>query len=78
MSYINADITAYEIEYLKNLDDVNSFYLVFNNADAYFECIDENKYLVFALTDNNKKALENFKKFCDEIKEEIRTRRGAI
>ena len=29
--------------------------------------------MVFALTDKNKKALENYKELRDEIKEEIRT-----
>ena len=61
ISYINADITAYEIEYFKNLDDENSLYLVFNNVDVYFECNGEHKYLVFALTDN-KKSNRDFQK----------------
>ena len=51
-------------------------YLVFNNVDAYFEYIDEDKYLVFALTNKNKKALENYKELWNEIKEEIKTIRG--
>ena len=33
--FISANITAYEI------DSVNSLYLVFNDVDVYFECIDE-------------------------------------
>ena len=48
-------------------------HLVFNDLDAYFQCINENKYLVFALTDKNRKALENYKELWNEIKEEIRT-----
>ena len=72
ISFTSTDIVVYEIEYFKNLDGINSLYLLFNNVDAYFECIDGNKYLVFALTDKNKRALENYK----EIKEEIRTIRG--
>ena len=55
---------------------LNSLYLGFNNVDAYVECIDGNKYLVFALTDKNKKALENYRELWDEIKEEIKTIRG--
>ena len=51
-------------------------YLVFNKEDAYFECIEEDKYLVFALTDKNEKALENYKELWNEIKEEIKTIRG--
>ena len=49
---------------------------VFNDVDTYFEWIYEKKYLVFALTDKNKKALENYRELWDEIKEEIRTIRG--
>ena len=52
-------------------------YLVFNDVDAYFECIDENKYLIFDLTDKNKEALENYKELCSEIKDEIETIRGT-
>ena len=50
--------------------------LVFNDVNACFECIDRNKYLVFALTDKNREALENYKELWNEIKEEIRTIRG--
>ena len=52
-------------------------YLVFNDVDAYFECIDENKYLIFDLTDKNKEALKNYKELCSEIKDEIETIRGT-
>ena len=41
ISFTSTDIVAYEIEYFKNLDGINSLYLVFNDVDAYFECIDE-------------------------------------
>ena len=44
--------------------------------DAYLECIDKDKYLVFALTDKNKTALENYKELWNEIKEEIKTING--
>ena len=46
ISFTSTYIVAYEIEHFKNLEDVNSFYLVFNDVDASFECIDGNKYLV--------------------------------
>ena len=51
-------------------------YLVLIDVDAYFECIDENKYLVFALTDKNRESLENYKERCSEIKDEIETIKG--
>ena len=62
ISFTNTDAAVYEIEYFKNLDDVNPLYLVFNDVDAYFECIDGNKYLVFARIDKNKRLLENYRK----------------
>ena len=68
--------TSTDIEYFKNLDGVNSLYLAFHDVDAYFECIDENKYLVFALVDKNREALENYKEIWIEIKEEIETIRA--
>ena len=62
MTFTSTNSFIYDIEYFKNLDGVNSSYLVFNDVDAYFECIDENKYLVFALTDKNREALESYKR----------------
>ena len=50
--FTNNDSVVYDIEYFKNLDSVNSLHLVFNDVDAFFEEYNENKYLVFALTDN--------------------------
>ena len=76
IAFTNADAVVYEIEYFKNLDGVNPLHLVFNDVDAYLECIDENKCVVFALTNKNRKALENYRELWNEIKEEIRTIRG--
>ena len=72
----NTDFVVYDIEYFKNLDSANSLYLVFNDVDAYFECIDENKYLVFALTDKKREALENYKEVWSEIKDKIEMIKG--
>ena len=71
ITFTKTDSVVYEIEYFEYLDGVNSFYLVFNDADAYFEFIDENKYLVFALTGKNREALENYKELWSEIKDPI-------
>ena len=73
IAFTSNDSVAYEIEYFKNLNGVNSLHLVFNDVHAYFECIDENKYSVFALTDKNREALEIYKELCSEIKDEIET-----
>ena len=78
IAFTNTDAEVYKVEYFKNLDGVNPLYLVFNvnDVDAYFECTDKNKYLVFDSTDKNKKVLENYRELWNEIKEEIRTIRG--
>ena len=68
ISFTSTDSVVYE--------GVNYLYLVFNDVDACFEKNNENKYLVFALTDKNKEALENYKELWDEIKDEIETIRG--
>ena len=75
MTFTSTDSVVYDIEYFTNLDVVDSLYLAFNDVDA-FECIDENKYLAFALTDKNREALENYKEVWSEIKDEIETIRG--
>ena len=56
----NTDCVIHDIEYFKNLDNENSLYLVFNNVDAYIEENNEDKYLIFASTNKNKVALENY------------------
>ena len=67
-SLLNVDRVSFEsdkfiicdIKYIKDLNISNSLYLVFNNLDAYIEKSGENKYLVFASTDENGKVLENY------------------
>ena len=54
ISFTSTDSAVYGLEYFKNLDGVNSLYLNFNDAGAYFEEYNENKYLVFPLTDKNR------------------------
>ena len=66
------ELIMHNIKYIKDLDSLNSRYLVFNNLDAYFEKSGENKYLIFASTDKNKLMLENHKELWDEIKEQIK------
>ena len=48
--------------------------LRFTDVDAYFMEENENKYLVFVLTENNKKeVLETYKKLWSKIKKQIET-----
>ena len=50
----------YDIKYIKNLNSLNSLYLVFNNLDAYIEKSGENRYLIFASTEKNTIMLKNY------------------
>ena len=63
-------ITNYEIEYYGNLIYDSPLYLNFNDVDAYFLSINEEKYLVFASADKNKDILENYKELWDTIRKE--------
>ena len=71
ISFKSTDCVIYDIEYFKNLNSKNSLHLVFNNVDVYIEENNEDKYLIFALTDKNKEALENYTELWDEIKGQI-------
>ena len=68
IAFKSNDSIIYEIKYIKNLNGSNSFYLVFNNLDAYIEKSGENKYLVFASTNKNEMVLGNYTEIWDEIK----------
>ena len=46
-----------------NIDSENPLYLIFNNVDGYIiEESNEDKYLIFASTNKNKKVLEKYTK----------------
>ena len=65
------DSIIYDIKYIKNLDNSNSLYLVFNTLDAYIEKSGENKYLIFTSTDKHGKALKKYAELWNEMKEQI-------
>ena len=44
----NNGLIMYDIKYIKDLNNLNSLYLVFNNLDAYIEKSGKNRYLIFA------------------------------
>ena len=75
------NISIYYIEYIttkgisdyENISSVNPLYLIINDVDGYIEENDENKYLSFASTDNNKEVLKKYIKLWDEIKYHIQT-----
>ena len=62
------------IYYNKKKDDyesiysVNPLYLLVNHASGYIEEKNENKYLVFKSTDENKELPKNTKMFWGELK----------
>ena len=58
--------------------DIYQTHIVFNNLDIYFECVNEEKYLVFALTDKNLDILENSKKLWDKSKIDIKKLEGIV
>ena len=76
-SYKNIGI--YNIEYItiKKIDDyeniygVNPLYLRVNHASGYIEEKNENKYLIFDSTDENKDLLKKYNDFWNVIKNKI-------
>ena len=60
VKFKSRSVTIYDTKYIKDLNNSDSFYLVFNNLKAYIEKSGENKYLAFALTDNNKDLIEKY------------------
>ena len=57
----------------QNIDKELPLCLSFKNTDAYIVEENENKQLIFALTENNKKMLEMYKKTWSEVKKPIQS-----
>ena len=53
-------VTIKKIGYGYDVNSVNPLYLRIDNASGYIEEINEDKYLVFDVTDENKKLLERY------------------
>ena len=68
VSFESDKFIIYDIKYIKDLNISNFLYLIFNNLDKYIEKSGENKYLIFASTGKNGKALESYAEVWDEIK----------
>ena len=56
----------------QNIDRKIPVCLSFSNVDVYIIEENENKYLIFALTENNKKVLEPYKKLWRKTKKQIK------
>ena len=57
MSFKSDELIMYDIRYIKNLNILNSLYLVFNSLDAYIDKSGENRYMIFASAEKNKVML---------------------
>ena len=53
------ELITYDIKYIKNLNRLNTLYLVFNNLDRIFRKSGKDKYFIFSQTEKNKIILEN-------------------
>ena len=74
ISYKNTDAVMYNIKYImmesinnQNIHSENPLCLSFSHVDAYIIKKSGNKYLIFALTKNNKKKLRQYKNLWSEI-----------
>ena len=61
-------ITIKKIDDYENIYRVNPLYLRVNHANEYIEEKNENKYLIFDSTDENKELLKNTMMFGVELK----------
>ena len=61
-------ITIKKINYCENTYSVNPLYLQINHASGFIEEKNENKYLIFDSTDENKELLKNTMMFGMELK----------
>ena len=59
-SFKSYELIMYDIKYIKNLNSLNTLFLVFNNLDEYIEKSGENRYLIFASTEKNRIMLKNY------------------
>ena len=77
-SYKNLDIynigyvTIKKIGYGYDINSVNPLYLSIDNANRYIEEINEDKYLIFDVTYENKKLLERYDDVFNGILGKIR------
>ena len=76
ISYKNTDVVVYSIKYImmesinnQNIDSENPLCLTFNDVNGcIIEESNENKYLVFDSTNNNKIIFGIYRKLWNEIK----------
>ena len=64
-------ITTKKIGDCNNIHSVNPLYLSIFHVTGYIEEKDENKYLIFSSTDENKEILKKYNEIFDGIRDEI-------
>ena len=84
ISFKSIDAVTYHIKCITmksldhgNIECENSLLSFLNNVDRYIEKENEDKYLIFASTDQNKEALKKYTELWDEIKNQIKTINGG-
>ena len=65
-------ITIKKIDDCENIYSVNPLYILVNHASGYIEEENENKYLVFDSTDENKELLKNTVIFGMELETKLK------
>ena len=71
VSFRGDELIMYDIKYIKNLNRVNTLYLVFNNLDECFKKVVETNICFLLQQKKNRIMLDNYTKLFDEIKEQI-------
>ena len=71
VSFRNDELIIYDIKYIKNLNRLNTLYLVFNNLDGYFKKSGQDKYLITASTEKNRIMLENYREVLMRLKNKL-------
>ena len=66
--FTTLDILQLKIDDCKNIYSVNPLYLLVNHVSGYIKEKNENKYLIFDSTDENKELLKRYAYVWDEIK----------
>ena len=65
-------ITIKKIDHCENIESVNHLYLRITHANEYIEEINENKYLIFDSTDENKELLKKYNDVFNGIRNKIK------
>ena len=67
----NDELIMFDIKYIKNLNRLNTLYLVFNNLDGYFKKSGEDRHLIFASTEKNRIMLQVTHNFLMKLKNKL-------